>query len=249
MATGIPDNKRKVVYPETDGKPLPDGEYQAPLYVEIVGTLRTHFSNRPDVHVNGNTMFYYEEGNPRRVISPDCYVAFNVDVELILRNNTYLLWEMGKPPDFVLEIGSPSTARNDLGPKRDLYAGLGIGEYWRYDGTGQDFYREPLAGEFLQDGEYHRFELHHETYGMVWGHSPALNLDLCWDSGRLRYYNPATGTWLLNQEEEHATRVAAEAALDVAQAANEAERSARQNAESRVAELEAELQRLRGDSP
>ena len=227
MATEITGNKKKVFYPETDGKPLPDGEYQAPLYIEVVGTLRTHFSNRPDVHVNGNTMFYYEEGNPRRVISPDCYVAFGVDVETILRNNTYLLWEMGKPPDFVLEIGSPSTARNDLGGKRDLYARLGIGEYWRFDGTGQDFYREPLAGEYLENGEYRRYDLNHEPDGMVWGHSPTLNLDLCWDNGRLRYFNPTTGTWLLNQQEENA---------------------ARQTAETRVAELEAELERLRGQA-
>ena len=226
MTTRIP-NQKAVFYPETDGKPLPDGEYQAPLYIEIVGTLQTHFSNRPDVHVNGNTMFYYEEGNPRRVISPDCYVAFNVDVERIFRNNTYLLWEMGKPPDFVLEIGSPSTRRNDLGPKRDLYARLGIGEYWRFDGTGGDFYREPLVGEYLQDGEYHRFQLHEEPGGMVWGRSPALNLDLCWDNGRLRYYDPEPGVWLLNREEE---------------------RAARQSAESRVAELEAELRRLRGET-
>ena len=226
MTTRTPRQKT-IVYPETDGKPLPDGEYQAPLYIEIVGTLQTHFSNRPDVHVNGNTMFYYEEGNPRRVISPDCYVAFNVDVERIFRNNTYLLWEMGKPPDFVLEIGSPSTRRNDLGPKRDLYARLGIGEYWRFDGTGGDFYREPLVGEYLQDGEYHRFQLHEEPDGMVWGRSPTLHLDLCWDNGRLLYYDPVAGTYLMNQEEEKA---------------------ARQAAETRVAELEAELSRLRGET-
>ena len=240
--------KKKIVYPETDGKPLPDGEYQAPLYIEIVGTLQTHFSNRPDVHVNGNTMFYYEEGNPRRVISPDCYVAFNVDIDRIFRNNTYLLWEMGKPPDFVLEIGSPSTRRNDLGPKRDLYARLGIGEYWRFDGTGGDFYREPLVGEYLQDGEYRRFELHHELDGTVWGHSPTLSLDLCWVNGRFRYYNPATQTWLLNQQEEQAARVAAQEAVETTRQTAEAERAARQSAETRVAELEAKLNRLRGQS-
>ena len=225
MTTRIPGQKT-IVYPETDGRPLPDGEYQAPLYVEIVGVLRTHFSNRPEVHVNGNTMLYYEEGNPRRVISPDCYAAFDVDVERIYRNNAYLLWEMGKPPDFVLEIGSPSTARNDMGPKRDLYARLGVGEYWRFDGAGHDFYREPLVGEYLEDGEYRRFELRREPDGMVWGRSPALNLDLCWVEGRLRCYNPATDTWLLNQQEEQ---------------------EARQAAEARVSELEAELRLLRGE--
>ena len=248
MATGTSGRMKKILYPETDGKPLPDGEYQAPLYIEIVGTLRTHFSNRPDVHVNGNTMFYYEEGNPRRVISPDCYVAIGVDVDLIYRNNTYLLWEMGKPPDFVLEIGSPSTWRNDLGPKRDLYARLGVGEYWRYDGTGGDFYREPLVGEYLLDGEFQRFQLHREPDGMVWGRSPTLGLDLCWDNGVFRYFDPTAGTYLLNREEEHLARRAAQADAESAQAATDSERSARQAAEARVAELEAELQRLRGEA-
>ncbi len=226
MATRI-TGRKTVFYPETDGKPLPDGEYQAPIYREVVGALETHFGNRPDVHVNGNAMFYYEEGNPRRVVSPDCYVAFGVDVDLIFSNNTYLLWEMGKPPDFVLEIGSSSTARNDLGPKRDLYARLGIGEYWRFDGTGQDFYQEPLVGEYLRDGQYHRFELNHDPDGIVWGHSPTLDLDLCWVEGHLRYYDLATGTYLMTQQEEH---------------------DARQAAEARVAELEAELRRLRGEA-
>ena len=239
MSTRI-TGKKTVVYPETDGKPLPDGEYQAPIYREIVGAVQTHFNDRPDVHVNGNTMLYYEEGNPRRVVSPDCYVAFGVDSETIFRNNTYLLWEMGKPPDFVLEIGSSSTARNDLGSKRDLYARLGVGEYWRFDGTGGDFYREPLVGEYLQDGEYRRFQLNHEADGMVWAHSPALDLDLCWDTGRLRFYDPSAGIWLLNYLEEHEARQAAESARQAAE-------SARQAADERVAQLEAELRRLRGE--
>lgn len=231
-----------IVYPETDGMPLPDGEYQSPLFREIVGTLETRYKDRPEVHVNGNTMLYYEEGNPRRVVSPDCYVAFGVDVPAILSNNTYLLWEVGKPPDFVLEIGSSSTSRNDLIGKRELYARLGIGEYWRFDGTGKDFYREPLVGEYLDGGEYRRFELHQAPGGMVWSHSPALNLDLCWDNGRLRYYDPETGEWLLNQEEEQAARQAAESRADTAESRADA-------AEARAAELKAELRRLRGGSP
>ena len=222
MTTRITGQK-KIVYPDTDGKPLPDGEYQAPLYRDVVGTLETHFWARPGVHVNGNTLFYYEEGDPRQVVSPDCYVAFAVNVETIFLNNTYLLWEMGKPPDFVLEIGSASTARNDLGPKRDLYARLGVGEYWRYDGTGSDFYGEPLVGEYLEEGAYRRFELHHEADGMVWCHSPSLELDLCWDKGRLRYYDPQARGYLLNREEEHAARQAAQEAADT-------ERAARRNA-------------------
>ena len=36
-----------IFYPETDGEPLPDGEYQAPIYQEILTTLSTHFRGQP----------------------------------------------------------------------------------------------------------------------------------------------------------------------------------------------------------
>ena len=67
-----------IVYPETDGMPLPDGEFQAPLYIRIVGTLRTHFRDIPGARVNGDTFIYYVEGDPRRSVSPDCYVVFGL---------------------------------------------------------------------------------------------------------------------------------------------------------------------------
>ena len=168
-------------------------------------------------------------------------------MESIVRFDTYLLWEVGKPADFALEIGSPSTARNDLMSKRALYARPGIGEYWRHDKTGGNFYGEPLVGKYLEDGEYQRLEMHREANGMVWAHSPTLNPDLCWDEGRLRYYDPTETRWLLNQEEEQASRQEAETARWPAEAARQGAEAARRLAESRVSELEAELHRLRGE--
>ena len=203
-------NPSTIIYPETDGMPLPDGEFQAPLYRDVVSTLETHFRNVPGAWVNGNTFIYYREGEPRYWVSPDCYVALDIDPSSIERFNTYRVWEVGKPPDFVLEIGSPSTAANDLVHKRDLYAQLGISEYWRYDSTGGNFYGEPLAGEGLADGQYRPFELHHEADGMIWAHSPALGLDLCWHEGQLRFYHPEQARWLLTQQETEDARLAAE---------------------------------------
>ena len=107
-----------IVYPETDGLPLPDGDFQAPLYVRIVSTLRIHFADVRGARVNGDTFIYYVEGNRRRSVSPDCYVALDLSDEALAsieRNNAYMLWEVGKSPDFVLEIGSESTAEADLG--------------------------------------------------------------------------------------------------------------------------------------
>ena len=237
----------EVFYPESDGMPLPDGEFQAPLYREVLSIFEMYYEDSPGTHVNGNTFLYYEEGNPRRSVSPDCYVVFDISMESIERYNTYRVWEMGKPPDFVLEIGSPSTATTDLVAKRELYAQMGIEEYWRFDSTGGDFYREPLVGEHLVDGEYRRLELEREPGGLVRSHSPVLGLDLCWDDGHLRAYDPATDKWLPSSrdifdlaKEERAARQSAEAL------ANE-ERAARQLAEARLAEMEAELRRLRGE--
>ena len=246
-----------IVYPETDGMPLPDGEYQAPLYVRILSTLRAHYRDVPGARVNGDTFIYYVEGNPRRSVSPDCYVALGLpeeSIESIERNNVYLLWEVGKAPDFVLEIGSPSTADRDLGLKRDLYAELGVSEYWRYDESGGDFYGEPLVGERLVDGEYQRIELRHESDGGTWSHSDILGLDLRWSDGELRFWDPMAGNWLLSHEEaqaqaeeEYVRAEEAQALAEEAQALVEEERAGRLTAETRVAELEAELRRLRGE--
>ena len=236
----------EIIYPETDGMPLPDGYFQDPLFREIVTTLATHFKDLPNTAVSGNTFIYYEEGSPSRSVSPDCYVAFDVSIETILRFNTYRLWEMGKPPDFVLEIGSESTATTDLVGKRELYARLGISEYWRFDSTGGDFYGEPLVGEYLSEGEYRRFEMRHEPDGRVWEHSPALNLDLWWDDGRLRFWDPVIGRWLLNHEETQAAREAEQAARQAADARADRERERADRERERADALEAELRRLRG---
>ena len=234
-----------IVYPETDGKPLPDGEYQSPIFRRVLIPLEGYFRDVPGAHVNGNTILYYVEGNPRRSVSPDCYVVFGLSEAAIHSlslegNNTYLLWEVGKPPDFALEIASGSTARTDLGRKRELYAELGISEYWRYDASGGDFYGEALVGERLVDGEYRRLETHVEDDGRVWGHSAALNLDLWWMDGELRYWDPATERMLPTYEEQQAFLAAAEERANAEQSRVFAEQARADAAEVRLAEMEAE---------
>ena len=260
-----------IVYPDEDGMPIPDGEYQAPLYVRVVGSLDIHFRNHPNVRVNGNVFIYYIEGDPNRRFAPDCYVLLEFTdeaMESIRHHNTYLLWEVGKAPDFILEIGSESTVEEDLGPKRDLYAELGVSEYWRYDESGGDFYGEPLVGERLVDGEYQRIEMRRESSDEVWAHSDVLDLDLWWTGGKLQFWDPMAGNWLLSHEEAQAradeeyvraeeAHVRAEEAQAGAEEAHvraeeahvraEQERSGRVAAETRVAELEAEIRRLRGE--
>lgn len=76
-------------------------------------------------------------------------------------------------------------------------------------------------------------EMCREGDGRVSSHSQALNLDLWWTDGDLRFWDPAAGNWLLSREGERAECLAAESRAEAA--------------ESRVAELEAELRRLRSE--
>ena len=227
-----------VFYPETDGMPLPDGFYQEGYYINAVSSLRGYFKDQPRVAVSGNTFIYYRQGHPQQFVSPDCYVAFDVDVDHIYYRNTYRVWEMGKTPDFALEIASQNTARYDTGDKRRLYAELGFGEYWRYDATpDSEFYGEPLVGEHLVDGQYVRFEINREPDGLIWAHSPTLGLDLCWDDGILRYRVPDTGEFLPDYNEAMDALRASETRLRESEAQ-------RLRAEAELADLREQLRLL-----
>jgi Uma2 family endonuclease len=231
-----------IYYPDEDGLPLPDGMEQEPHFLRVMTMMRGYLEQYYDVIVSGNTFLYYEEGNRRAVVSPDCYVTFGRPRSAILPHNSYFTWHMGKVPDFVMEIGSESTARVDLDRKRGLYASLGIGEYWRYDPTPDSrHYGEPLVGERLEDGEYVRMDVAPAPDGILRGHSPALGLDLCWDAGLLQLYDPVRDVWVPDYDDLLEARAEAEARLA-------AEQEARQAAETRLAEIEAELRSLRGEA-
>ena len=89
---------------------------QAPVIIEIAHMLTAYFRSEPEVFVSAGGFIFYDPSNGNRRIAPDCYIAFDVDVEGIRANlPNYWIWEVGKPPDFVLEVASPSTASNDLG--------------------------------------------------------------------------------------------------------------------------------------
>ena len=145
------------------------------------------------------------------LLYPDLMVAFNVDCAAIVERRGFAIEEQGGPPDFVLEIASPNTALNDYTRKRAGYAEYGIPEYWRFDNTGGGYYPEPLAGDRLVEGRYQPIAVQAMEDGSHRGHSEVLNLDLCWEQGQLRWYDPAAQRYLLTHDEEAEGRIAAEA--------------------------------------
>ena len=155
--------------------------------------------DRTDVFMDTNTIVYYDPADRNRRVQPDVYIAFDVDADAIRHRNGYVIWEQGKPPDFVLEVASESTAGNDTGWKRDLYAGLGVPEYWRFDATGGELYGQALAGDRLAGSQYEPLPIHSAPDGAAWGFSPFLRLNLRWNDGRLELQNPDTREILLDR--------------------------------------------------
>lgn len=198
------------LYPPND-EPVPDSMRQEIVITQQLHVLRDRFRERSDVIMSSGNFIYYEQGNPRAVIAPDWYVSFGVDPDAILSRESYLMWEVGKPPEFVLEIASRTTSRNDLTGKRETYASLGIAEYWRFDPTGREYYPEPLVGERLVAGGYEPVAIITGEDGVISGYSQALDLIICWADGEIRFRDLQTGEYILRYEEERAARESAEA--------------------------------------
>ena len=53
----------------------------------------------------------------------------------------------------MVEIASEGTLRWDADEKRDIYAGMGVAEYWRFDPTG-GWFTPMMVGGRLVGGEY-----------------------------------------------------------------------------------------------
>ena len=224
----------------------PDAMQQNPPLHEILGLLAsrfTAFQRRPDVFLEANTILCYDPDDLNVRVSPDVYLTFGVDAHAIRQRKLYLRWEVGKPPDWVLEVASVSTGREDIGRKRDIYARIGVSEYWRFDPQDGAYHGERLAGDRLVAGGDEPIELTTAPDGILKGYSEVLELSLCWDDNWPRLYDPATNTYLETWQQERTAREAAEARVAIEQAGRLAEQAARRSAEARIRQLEAELRR------
>ena len=175
---------------------------------------------------------------------PDLLVAFDVNPDAFNSSNAYVIREQGKPPDFVLEIASPSSRRRDLVDKRAAYANLEIPEYWRFDELAEHPHPK-LAGDRLAGDEYRPLPIERLADGVVQGYSPALDLILRWEEGRLVWHDPATGRPIATMAEERARADREYVRADVERARADVERGTRILAEEHArSEQEA---RIRSD--
>ncbi len=229
-----PTDTADIFYPESDGKPMAETDLHTEEIIRMRQMLKGQFALRPDVYVSGNILMYYEEGNIHASVSPDILVSFGIGKK---RRRTYKTWEEGKPPDFVMEFSSKGTYRDDLDNKVELYAKIGIPEYFLYDAE-RRYLPSDLMGYRLVDGNY--VEILQRPDGGFF--SETLNLAIYLQDESFGVYDPDTEKWLQSAEE----RVEQEAdARQKAEDKAEQEADARQKAEAEVEQLQEELKRLR----
>jgi Uma2 family endonuclease len=216
--------------PESDGRPMAETPKHVMLIVDALNALQHHFRSDPLMFIIGNVFVYFlDKLGIRRRVAPDIFVVRGVAQE---ERRVYSVEKEGQAPDLVIEFTSRKTRKRDLGKKHEIYAWLGVKEYFLFDPYGE--YLEPrLIGFVLAGNEYVR--LHPEQMRL---HSKVLGLDLAAEGAYLRFYDSRTGERISTYAEIDAARRSAE---EMAQR----EAAARQAIETENARLREELERLR----
>ena len=195
--------------PSCEDEPVPQNTRQLVAIVDCFDCLRRHWRGRRDMFVGSGQFVYWgpdyhDRGSPDySPAAPDVYVAFGVANR---HRNSYVVWEEGKPPDFVLEVVSPSSRREDEEDRPRKYARMGVPEYFRYDPEG--VLEPPLAGFALGAGGYAPLPEEPLAGGVVGVRSKKLGLCLCVKQsgpepldGALRWYDPVAGVFLPTRHE------------------------------------------------
>jgi Uma2 family endonuclease len=118
-----------------DGEPLETARHKYSMDL-LIDSIYGAWKSRTDFYAGGNMFIYYSRsqiGKPPKYRGPDFYLVLNTD--RYLERKGWVVWEEGgKLPDLIVEFLSPSTRRQDLGPKKDIYQNIfQTKEYFVYD--------------------------------------------------------------------------------------------------------------------
>ena len=224
-----PSRADDVFYPSSDGKPMAENMWGAKAIVNADSDLG---SAHPKALVAANILVYPEKGNNKKSLAPDVLVAFGIGTH---NRSSYLVWEEGKPPAWVLEVASKSTQAKDRKRKLCDYAEMGVQEYWLFDAKGDVYpHGTPrLQGLKLENGEYKPLDSQ-VVNGKRMIHSEVLGLDVRVDGELLRFHDPATRKDIRHRSEIEADEELALAATEHAQAEAKQEAAQRKTAEARA---------------
>ena len=243
----------EVHYPEGDGRYLSQNARHLMVVLRLLDGIRHHLDVDRDTILSDVPLFYVE-GDSSKSVAPDVYVTRN---HRFGDKTIYKVWKEGGPPDLVLETVSPSNTRKELEEnKRDLYARIGIREYFLFDPQPKKD-RTPLA-RFQMDrrkGMYRRTNSHGRPL-----RSEVLHTTLQPVGRVLAVMDPKTGEpygrmkEIVDRAEKQTARAEAraeQAEKQTARAEARAEQAEKQTARAEAradrAEIEAEERRLESE--
>lgn len=183
----------EIYYPESDGEPMAETDIHADLLIYLRESLKLFFADRPDVYVSGNIMFYYVEGDPTEVISPDVLVCFGIPKG---DRTSYKTWEENDVvPSVIIEVSSRGTWRKDRVEKLELYQMLGVREYYIFNPQYPKNLPAMMAFR-LNEGIMESAIIENDRIK-----SEILGLELVNTGETLRLFNPQTDEFLKTTEE------------------------------------------------
>ena len=131
---------------ESDGEPMETfWHVQAMEYLKM--SVIHHFRGRHDFFTGGNAFIYYskEQAKNKDFRGPDFFFVWNT-TRLTDRQFWYV-WKEKRTPNVVIELISPTTRKQDYGPKKDIYEQiLQVSDYYCYDPDGQQLHGWRLHG-------------------------------------------------------------------------------------------------------
>jgi Uma2 family endonuclease len=140
----LPGTQVNPRYPDSNGRFMGDTDFHNRAMYWLRDALEDHFADAPDVYVASNLVMYYKEDDPKRRRDPDALVAKGVVGKHPRRS--FRVWEEGVVPAVLFEIASKDTWRVDVNVKPAEYAGIGVKEYFLFDPEGK--YLDPVLQGF-----------------------------------------------------------------------------------------------------
>jgi Uma2 family endonuclease len=204
--------------------------------IAIIVALRQYLGDRAIVLTN--QFLYYAQGFPRLRVAPDGMVVYGV---VPGPRDNYKVWEERQVPAVIFEVTSGGTQSQDQVFKKTLYEQMGVQEYWLFDPKAE-WIPEQLRG----------YRLRGEVYEPIQDNcSETLQLQLQIEGTLLGFYRLDSGEKLLIPDElaralrrEMEARQQAEARVRQTEAELEQERQRAEQAERQVERLKARLREL-----
>ncbi len=218
--------------PTEDGIPIESPWHRAEISL-LIESIHALWQSRDDYYAGGNMFVYFSRHQIRKqdYRGPDFFLVAGVDGTV--ERKAWVVWEEGgRYPDLIIELLSPTTAESDITSKKALYERVfRTPEYYCYN---------PDTGEFW-GWHYinHRYEaLAADGNGRFW--SGVLQT---WIGPWQGIYNKTPATWLRLFDEEG---VLIPLQVEAAESRAEQEKATRLALETQLAQLQEELNRLKG---